>query len=101
MAANWSQQGCLRINKEQGLVEKLELQLNKEYPFIKDGHRLYMLDTPIELVSEDWQALARVLIVEITVGRNVTKGFYKVLKIYSDEETKVVSGTFIPYTNLR
>ena len=51
MGANWSQQGCLRISKEQGLIERDELVEGKEYPFKKTKHRLYMLDTPMELMN--------------------------------------------------
>ena len=73
----------------------------KEYPFKKDGHRLFMIDTPIELMTPDWQVIARIIITEITVGHNETKGIYKILKVYSDEEVKIVSGTVIPFDQVR
>ena len=101
MGAIWSQQGSLRISKEQWLIERADLVEGKEYTFKKDGHRLYMIDTPMELVTRDWQVIARVIITEITVGHNETKGMYKVLKIYSDEEVKIVSGTVIPFDQIR
>lgn len=101
MGAIWLQQGCLRINTSQGLVERNSLVQNKEYAFKKDGHRLFMLDTPIELVTDNWQAIARIMVTEFTVGHNETKGVYKVLKVYSDEEVKIVSGTIIPFDKVR
>lgn len=101
MGAIWTQQGCLRINEEQGLVLRDKLVEGNEYPFKKDRHRLFMLETPIELVTPDWQAIARIMITEFTAGHNETKGIYKVLKIYSDEEVKVVSGTLIPFDKVR
>ncbi|MFZ2969726.1 MAG: DUF2584 family protein [Minisyncoccia bacterium] len=101
MGAIWSQQGCLRVSVSQGLVKRDNLVENNEYTFKKDGHRLFMLDTPIELVSDDWQAIARIMITEFTVGHNETKGVYKVLRAYSDEEVKIVSGTLIPFDKVR
>jgi hypothetical protein len=101
MGATWSQQGCLKIGKEQGLVERNSLIEGKEYPFKKEGHRLFMLDTPIELTTPDWQVIARIMITEFTVGHGKTTGFYKVLKVYSDEEVTVVSGTIIPFDKVR
>lgn len=101
MGAIWSQQGCLKINKDQGLVEQARLVIGQEYPFTKDGHRLFMLDTPIELITDTWQVIAHVTIPEFTVGHNKTRGRYRVLKIYSDEEVKIVSGTIIPFDQIR
>jgi len=101
MGAIWSQQGCLKVNSSQGLVERDNLVEEKEYTFKKDGHRLFMLDTLIELVTEDWQAIARIMITEFTVGHGETSGVYKVLKVYSDEEVKIVSGTLIPFDKVR
>jgi len=101
MGATWSQQGSLKINKEQGLIEREVLIDGNEYTFKKDGHRLFMIDTPMELITEDWQAIARIVITEFTVGHNQTSGIYKVLKVYSSEETKIVSGTLIPFDKIR
>lgn len=101
MGAIRSQQGSLRISKEQGLIERADLVTGKDYTFKKDGHRLYLIDTPMELVTPDWQVIARIMITEITVGHNETQGIYKVLKIYSDEEVKIVSGTVIPFDQVR
>jgi len=101
MGANWSQQGCLKISKEQGLIERSELKFDTEYSFEKSKHRLYMLDTPMQLLTDKWQAIATIIITEITVGNNKTRGKFKVLKIYSDEEVEKVSATLIPYYQFR
>lgn len=98
MGAIWKQQGSLKIDKTQGLIERDKLVEGAEYAFKKDGHRLFMLETPIELITSDWQAIARIMITEFTVGHSKTKGIYKILKVYSDEEVRVVSGTLIPYS---
>ncbi len=95
MGAVWEQQGCLKLSPSQGLIGRDELAVGKEYPFRKERHRLYMLDTPIELVTDDWQVIARVEITKLIIGNGTTQGVYKVLKVYSDEEARVVSGTII------
>jgi hypothetical protein len=97
MGATLSQQGSLKLNKEQGLVEATELKEGAEFAFEKQKHRLYILDTPMQLLTSDWQAIATIIVTEITIGHGKTKGVYKILKIYSEEERKVVSGTLIPY----
>lgn len=100
MGSIWTQQGCLRIGKEQGLVEKDQLEIGKEYPFRKEKHRLYMIGVPMDLISKDWQAIAKIIVIEYTIGHNETRGIYKVLKIYSDEESAVISRTLIPYEEI-
>jgi len=69
--------------------------------FMKNGHQLYMLDMPMELITNDWKAIARVMVIELTVGHNLTKGTYKVLRVYSDEEVEVFSGTLTPFDEAR
>ncbi|MEI6379222.1 MAG: hypothetical protein WCO55_06220 [Candidatus Falkowbacteria bacterium] len=101
MGAIWSQQGSLKLSPTDGLIERELLVVGQEYPFQRNKHRLYMLDTPMELLTADWQAIARIIVTEITVGHNITKGSYKVLKIYSDEEVRVISDTIIPYQETR
>jgi len=100
MGFKWSQHCCLKLRKEQGSVLKKDLELGKEYLFRKKGYRLYSLDTPIELITSNWRVIARVIITEITAGKGETKGKFKVLKIYTGEEEKIVSGTIIPYTEI-
>jgi len=97
MGAYVKQQGSLKLNEEQGLVLRENLKEGEEYPFEKKQHRMYQLDTPMELITSDWKVIARVAVTEITLGNNKTRGMYKVLKVYTDEEVEVVSGTLIPF----
>jgi hypothetical protein len=101
MGAIWSQQGCLKLNKNQGLTERNELKTGRKYTFSKPGHRLYMLDTPMQLVTGGWKAIATIMITEITVGNGKTRGTFEVLKVYSDEEMEIVSGTLVPFDRAR
>jgi hypothetical protein len=99
MGFNWSQQCCLKLSKEQG--SPTDLSVGNEYSFKKKGYRLYSLETPIELITPDWKVVARVVITEVTAKQGLTSGKYRVLKVYSEEEKRVVSGTIIPYTEVR
>ena len=101
MGSLWSQQSCLKLSLKQGLVRPPKLKVGKIYDFKKEGQRLYMIDTPMDLLSDKWEAIANVLVVEITVNRNFTSGKYKVLKIYSPEDSAVISKNLIPYYKFR
>ncbi|MFA5381699.1 MAG: DUF2584 family protein [Candidatus Micrarchaeia archaeon] len=80
---NW----ILKLTKQQGLDEST-LAENRIYEFFKKDHRVYPLDTPIELVDEDWISIGLVTILEYTVGGGHTNGKYKVLEIYPKEKRR-------------
>jgi hypothetical protein len=101
MGSLWSQQGCLKISPAQGLVRPPMLKVGKIYNFKKSGQRLYMIDTPMDLLSDKWEAIAKILVVEITVNQKQTSGKYKVLKIFSPEEVAVISASQVPYYKFR
>lgn len=101
MDAIISQQGSLKLSQDQGLITRDNLQEGKEYSFQKEKHRLYLLDTPMDLITEDWQAIAKVVVTEITIGHGQTSGRYKILKVFTDEEMRVVSETIIPFDQVR
>lgn len=101
MGAIWSQQGCLKLSRLQGLPKDEDLKKGKVFKFKKAGHRLYMIDTPMDLITADWKAKASILISEITVGGGTTKGKFKVLKIFTKKESEVISANLIPYYKFR
>jgi hypothetical protein len=101
MGSNWSQQACLKISPAQGLVKPPKLKVGKTYNFKKRKQRLYMIDTPMNLLSDKWKAIALVLITEITVVQNFTKGKYKVLKIFSKADAEAMSKNIVPYYGFR
>lgn len=96
-----SQQGCLKLSKKQGLVEKKKIKKGKTYKFKKEGHRLYMLDTPMDLITDKWEFVAKILMLEFTVGRGRTEGSYRVIKVFSEEEARAISKSLIPYYKFR
>jgi hypothetical protein len=79
----------------QGFPEKLEV--DGEHKFVKDGHRVYSVDIPMDLFSSDWKAVARVAILRTTVGDGKTVGVFKILMVYTPEQSKAVSSTIVPY----
>jgi hypothetical protein len=101
MGSNWSQQACLKISPAQGLVKPPKLKAGKVYNFKKEKQRLYMIDTPMNLLSDKWEAIAMILVTEITVNQKYTKGKYKVLKIFSPSDAAVITQNTIPYYKFR
>lgn len=71
------------------------LELGKEYSFEKPEHRIYQINVPMDLRSEDWKFLARVIITKFTVGENKTTGFFIPVKLFSNEEKEIISKTFV------
>ncbi len=96
----WQQQGCLKLSRSQGLPKDDELKKGKVYKFKKPGHRLYMLDTPMDLISAGWQAKAKVIIREVTVGLSRTEGKFKVIKKYTKKDAKAISDNLVPYNKI-
>jgi hypothetical protein len=83
---NWA----LKLEPTQGLDEK-NLKVGEIYEFIKEGYRVYPLDLPLDLLNQKWEAVAKIIIVEIRNENQKTKGKYKVLKIYGGKEKEVLT----------
>ncbi len=83
---NW----VLKLKPEQGLREQ-ELQVGDEYRFYKNEYRVYPLDIPIDLVNDNWEAVGKVIITEVSNFEGKTTGKYKVIKIYSGNERGILS----------
>lgn len=72
-----------------------KLEVGKEYPFDMDGSRVYFDDIPIWLLKEDWLAVAEIKVLYQLRENGVFKtGKYKVLHIYTDQESKVLTKVF-------
>ncbi len=83
---NW----VLKLKPEQGLRED-ELEIGTEYRFFKEEYRTYPLNIPIDLVNSDWEAVAKVIIIEFNNFEEKTTGKYKVIKKFNEEERKFLS----------
>ncbi|MBN2422673.1 DUF2584 family protein [Candidatus Woesearchaeota archaeon] len=80
----------MKLKPEQGLNEQ-ELEENKTYLFNKKEERVYPINIPIDLVNQDWEVIAKVLIKEITIKQDQTNGKFFVLKKYSNNERKFLT----------
>ena len=68
-----------------------QLEIDKKYEFSKTGNRVYPIKTPIDLIDSDRIAIAKVEILEFINTENNTSGKYKVLKVYSGDEKRILS----------
>ena len=93
----WQQEIYLKLSRSQGLVSDKELKKGVLYDFKKPGHRIYPLDFPIDLISADWQAKAKVIICELNVGHGYTKGKFKIIKIFTHKDAKAITNNLFPY----
>lgn len=85
---NW----VLKLKNSQ--LKELEGVVKKEgacFAFEKSGNRIYPMELPIDLLNENWEAIARVEIYCLNYSDKKTKGTYEVLKIYEGEEKRVLT----------
>ena len=83
---NWA----LKLKPENGLNEDI-LKEGEIYQFTKTGNRVYPINIPIDLINQDWKALARVIIIEYTNKEDIITGRYRVVRVYSEEESKSIT----------
>jgi hypothetical protein len=86
---------CLRLSPAQGLPDSIKE--GQEFKFTKDSHRVYPIDIPMNLFSDKWEALARIAILRTTVGDGKTTGTFRILMVYTPEQSNAISSTIIPY----
>jgi hypothetical protein len=80
--------GILRSDEYTSLVE------GQEYPFHKDGSRLFFDDIAIWLTKNDWTALAEIKVTTQTRTETGVEGSFKVLHIYSSAEQATITNIF-------
>ena len=83
---NW----VLKLKSENGLDESI-LKEGEIYQFTKTGNRIYPINIPIDLLNQDWKALARVIVIEYTNKENIITGRYRVVRIYTEEESRNIT----------
>ena len=72
-------------------LDDKQLQLNKKYPFVKAGARVFPIDMPLDLVNGNWEAVARCIIDQITITSDKTVGKYKVVEIYDAKKRELLT----------
>lgn len=72
-------------------VNRETLVVGKQYSFEKNGIRIYPINIPIDLVNDNWEAIARCVISTISISSCQTTGEYKILEVYDEKRSKVFS----------
>ncbi|MDO8627507.1 MAG: hypothetical protein Q7K42_03515 [Candidatus Diapherotrites archaeon] len=85
-------QGCLRLPKEQ--IPKV-LEIGKECKFRKEGHRIYQINVPLNLHTEDWKALGRCVVLQYTIGKGRTEGTFVLVRIFDKQEAEFATKNFV------
>jgi len=78
---NW----LLKLNNSNGLNEET-IETGETFKFNKSGYRIYPINIPIDLLNSDWEVIAKIVIVTISIDENTTFGEYKVIRLYSNQE---------------
>lgn len=66
-----------------------------EYQVTKSGSRFYPINNPVEICDSDYKYLGKVLISKLEITKDETKIFFSVVKIFSEEESKIFTQNFI------
>ncbi len=85
-------QACLRLTEKE---IPSPLVLKREYRFSKAGHRLYQINVPMDLRTNDWEFLGRIIITEFTVGKNRTEGTFILVKEFSEDERDIITKAYV------
>lgn len=82
---NWA----LKLKPANGLQEKYKE--GEIYEFIKDEARVYPIDQTLDLINNNCDVLAKVVVTEFHVDKEKTKGKYKIIRLYSKEEKEFLT----------
>jgi uncharacterized protein (DUF952 family) len=84
----------IEINSILRSDETYSLEREKEYPFRKDGSRIFFDDIPIWLTKGDWTALAEIRVTSQSRTPAGVEGAFRVLHVYDGEEQKALTFIF-------
>jgi len=85
-------QACLRLPEKE--VPSI-LEVGNRHSFFKDGHRLYQIKVPMDLRTDDWKFIARIIITKYELGHNQTKGEYVIVKTFSEKEKEIITKAYV------
>lgn len=71
------------------------LKCSQCYPFEKTGNRIFPLNTPIDLIDVNRNAIAKIKIMYFLNKPSQTTGEFEVIKIYSGEEKTILTNYWI------
>ncbi|MBM3232557.1 DUF2584 family protein [Candidatus Pacearchaeota archaeon] len=78
----------IRFNWALQITPPKDLKERETYSFEKPGNRIFPLETPIDLITMDREAIAKIEVTEFTNRPGTTTGTYQVIKKYSGSERK-------------
>lgn len=74
---------------------KSSLEKESIHGFSKDGNRIFPIKTPIDLINSNREALAKISILWFKNIEKETTGEFKVLKVYTGEEKRILTQYWI------
>jgi len=83
---NW----MVKLDTSQG-VDHHDLSGHSEFCFCKKGRRLYPINIPLDLLTSEWVAVARVIVLRTEATNEFTKVHCKVLRVLSPEEREFLT----------
>lgn len=72
-----------------------EFETNATYSFEKVGNRIFPLETPIDLIDMERNAIAKIRVTQFQNTLEKTNGEYEVIKIYQGEEKRILTNYWI------
>lgn len=71
------------------------LEIKARYEFEKEGNRIFPLNMPIDLIDKNRNAMAKIKVITFQNTLEKTKGEYEILKIYTDDEKRILTHYWI------
>lgn len=77
-----------------GQIDLQHLTVGTQYKVVKSGERLFVLNIPIDMCDENYVFVAKVAVRKLTLSRNETQLEIEVMKLFTNEESKIISDNF-------
>lgn len=71
------------------------IEVGKKYTVKKNGYRVVPFQVPMELADADFKYLGKAKVTRIVVESDYTEITFEVLKVFSEEESRVYTKNFI------
>lgn len=81
----------MKFNWVLQMVPPAKIELNTPYKFSKTGNRVFPIDTPIDLIDTERNAVAKIVVESFTNNQDATFGVFKIVKIYKGNEKQILS----------
>lgn len=85
----------IKFNWVLQIVPPVNIELNTSYEFSKTGNRVFPIDTPIDLIDTERNAVAKIVVELFTNHQNATSGTFKVVKVYKGNEKQILSNYWL------